>query len=267
MVEEGIVSDGSETPVGAVEAITEDDVSLPAPVVKVEDLVIDYGSVRAVNGISFEVAPGEVLGLLGRNGAGKSSTLRVLSTVAPATEGLVEVAGFDLSRERDAEKARQVIGYCPDVGGVIRSATIREHIGLNLALHNRTHLWNQALELVDRFALTHALDKTAAGFSHGMTRRLSVILAALSSEQLLILDEPFDGVDPVGVETTLELVREAKASGLSVILSTHLQDVLAAGTDRILVAVDGRIVDGGIASEFAGEEGKERYVAALGGTS
>lgn len=230
------------------------------PNVTVKNLVVSYGNdTKAVKDISFDIYPGESVGLLGQNGAGKSSTLKVLSTISPATAGEVSISGYDLNDFADADKARQLIGYCPDVGGVIRSATIREHIGLNLALHNKTHLWNQALELVERFNLIDHLDKTTAGFSHGMTRRLSVILAALSSEKLLILDEPFDGVDPVGVQTTLDLIQEAKDSGLSVIISTHLQDVLVKGCDRILVVVNGKIVDSGNSSEFVGEQGKNRY--------
>lgn len=234
-------------------------IEVEKPIVDINNLVIDYGTLRAVDGITLQVYPGESVGLLGRNGAGKSSTLRVLSTSIPFTSGSISVDGLLLDDDREREMARHIIGYCPDVGGIIRTATIREHIGLTLALHGRVHLWNQALELVDRFNLTDHIDKTAAGLSHGMTRRLSVILATLSSQRLLILDEPFDGVDPTGVETALDLVEEAKESGLAVIISTHLQDILARGCDRILILFEGKIVDQGPSEEFEGAAGKERY--------
>jgi ABC-2 type transport system ATP-binding protein len=233
------------------------------PMIQVSDLVVEYGSFRAVDAISFDVAPGEVVGFLGNNGAGKSTTLRTLATVAPATSGDITIAGYNFNKERDVEKARNVIGYCPDVGGVVRSATIREHINLVLSLHNKKHLWDHAMALVENFQLANEIDNPASGFSKGMTRRLSVILAALSSEKVMILDEPFDGVDPLGDETSLNLIRDAKEAGLSIVLSTHLQDVLATACDRVLVMSHGNIVDQGTSEEFSGDIGKKRYWTSL----
>lgn len=229
------------------------------PVVQVRDLVITYGKNVAVDGLDLDVYAGESVGLLGDNGAGKSSTMKALATVNPATSGSIFIAGNDLADVRDAEKARNIIGYCPDVGGLIRSATIREHIGLSLRLHHKEYLWDQALKLVDRFNLTRVLDQPTSGFSHGMSRRLSVILAAISSDKLLILDEPFDGVDPIGVDTTISLIEDAKAAGVAIVLSTHLQNVLVRATDRIVVVIRGKVVDSGPSSDFEGEAGVLRY--------
>jgi ABC-type multidrug transport system fused ATPase/permease subunit len=96
--------------------------------VRTGQVVTANGQVTAVNGITFEVQPGQVLGLLGGNGAGKSSTLRAIAAVNPPTSGTVCVAGFDLTDPRQVDKARQVTGFCPDVGGLIQAATPREHI-------------------------------------------------------------------------------------------------------------------------------------------
>jgi ABC-2 type transport system ATP-binding protein len=170
--------------------------------VRITDLTIRYGEVVAVDRVTLVVAPGQVMGLLGGNGAGKSSTLRAVAGVNPPTSGEVVVAGFNLADPRQVEKARQAVGYCPDLGGLIPAATPREHIAATLAFRGLTHLWPQAYELLDRFELAGALDRLTGGFSHGMARRLSVVLAALTAEQVLILDEPFDGVDPQGSDAT-----------------------------------------------------------------
>lgn len=232
-------------------------------VIEVRDLVIRYGEVTAVNGLHLTVEPGEVLGLLGGNGAGKSSTLRAIAGVNPPSGGTLLVAGHDMADPRAVEKARQAVGYCPDVGGLLRQATVREHIGLALALRGTTHLWPQALELVEQFDLLPVLDRVTSGFSHGMCRRLSVLLAALTAEHVLILDEPFDGVDPLGVDATLAAVAHAKAAGLGVLISTHLIDLIVEACDRVAVMVGGRTVDSDVAAAFAGTAGKERYTAHL----
>lgn len=228
-------------------------------VVSVRNLVIRYGDFTAVDDISFEVSRGKVLGILGSNGAGKSSTLRVLAGVIPPFSGNVLINGIDVTAPDKVDKAREIIGYCPDVGGLIKTATIREHIGITLSLHRKLHLWNQALELVDRFDLMDFLDKPTGGFSHGMSRRLSVILAALSAQDVLILDEPFDGVDPNGVNTTIDIINEATSSGLGVILSTHLQTLLTRASDTIAIMSGGKILEGGDAQLFAGAEGETLY--------
>jgi len=229
----------------------------------VKNLVIKYGNKVAVDDVSFNIFGGEALGVLGDNGAGKSSTMRALGVVNPPTAGTIVTHGFNLSDIRGAEAARTVTGYCPDVGGLVRSATTREHIGLSLHLHRKTDMWDSALELVDRLGLSHVLDEPTSGFSHGMSRRLSVVLAALSSERLMILDEPFDGVDPLGVDATINIINEAKQSGLGVILSTHLQDVLVRATDRVIVMAGGKIIDGGPSEDFIGTTGVTRYLNAL----
>ena len=232
-------------------------------VIEVRDLTIRYGDVAAVSGLNLTVQAGEVLGLLGGNGAGKSSTLRAIAGVNPPTSGLLAVGGHDMSDPRAVEKARAVVGYCPDVGGLLRQATVREHIGLALALHGQTRMWPQALELVEQFDLTHVFDRVTAGFSHGMCRRLSVLLAVLTAKQVLILDEPFDGVDPLGVDATITAVNLARQAGLGVLISTHLLDVLVEPCDRIVVMGHGRIVADDDPQAFAGVDGKARYADLL----
>jgi ABC-2 type transport system ATP-binding protein len=234
-------------------------------VVELKDLVIAYsnGQVIAVNGINLHVGAGEVLGLLGGNGAGKTSTMRAIASIVPPTSGQILVANNDLSIPREAEIARKILGYCPDTAGVIRQGTVREHVGIALYFHDRLNDWPAALELVEKFNLTSVLDRETAGFSHGMSRRLSVLLAALTAEKVLILDEPFDGVDPLGVEATQEVISAAKKAGLGVIISTHMIDLLSGVSDRVNVMFNGKVVDEAAGDLFQGDEGRNRYSSSL----
>lgn len=229
--------------------------------IKVENLVISYNAKRepAVNGASFTIPSGQIFGLLGSNGAGKTSTMRAIAGVIPATSGSIYVSGYNMKIASEADFARARLGYCPDTAGLIRQATIREHIGLTLGLRDQLSAWPYAMELVQKFNLESFLDNETTGFSHGMSRRLSVILAILGAKDVLILDEPFDGVDPLGVEVTLNLIKMAKESGLAVIVSTHLLSVLSGISDRICVMISGKIVDDVDAVYFQGDAGSNRY--------
>ena len=131
-----------------------------------------------------------------RNGAGKSTTLRVLGGVLPPSRGSVSVAGVDAVAE--PRRAREVVGYCPDVGGLIPRATPWEHLQLASRLRGMAPGWEaRAHDLLGRFDLAVASDRVTAGFSHGMGRRLSVLLAAYHAPAVRVLDEPFDGVAPL----------------------------------------------------------------------
>lgn len=233
------------------------------PTVDVANLTIQYGNVPAVTDVTFTVDPGQVVGLIGGNGAGKSSTLRAIAGVNPPTSGSIHIRGRDLSKIGPAAEAHRVTGYCPDVGGLIPRATIREHLALALAFRGHSAMWPAALELVERFGLMYALDRTVAGFSHGECRRLSVVLAGVASREVLILDEPFDGVDPLGVEATLGLVREASEAGVGVIVSTHLLALLTECVDDVVVMAAGNVVDRGSVDLFKGDDGVKRYAELL----
>lgn len=239
----------------------------PRPIVHASDLHVEYGPVKAVRGVSFEIHPGHVLGVLGGNGAGKSSTLRAVGGVNPPTSGNLTIAGLDMSHPASAEQARALIGYTPDVGGLVRAATVREHIGIALASRGTLREWPAAAKLLHDFELADVVDRDTAGFSHGMSRRLSVLLAALTATRVLILDEPFDGVDPIGVQATMKVIEQAKNAGLAVLVSTHLLSLLTQCSDSIAVMVHGQIHEHAAATEFTGTVGEQRYQSILSGAA
>ena len=232
------------------------------PALLAQGLVVDFGTTRAVDGFELSVGVGTSVALVGRNGAGKSTTMRVLAGVLPPTAGVVRVAGIDAAA--DPSGVRAEVGYCPDVGGLIPRATAWEHLQLAARLRDLRPGWEaRGQELLRRFDLESAADRITSGFSHGMGRRLSVVLAVFHEPRLLLLDEPFDGVDPLGVDATLEVVREARATGTAVLVSTHLLHLAVEACDEAVVLRTGRVVGAAPATELRGEVGRARYRALI----
>jgi ABC-2 type transport system ATP-binding protein len=232
-------------------------------VVEVRSLRVAFGEVIAVDDLELTVRSGASVALVGRNGAGKSTTLRAIAGVVPPSAGDIAVAGVEVAA--DPIGARAKVGYCPDVGGLIPRATPWEHLLLAARLRGLpAGSWERRAEdLLDRFELRDAADRVTAGFSHGMGRRMSVVLAAFVEPDALLLDEPFDGVDPLGVEATMGVIAEARARGAAVIVSTHLLPLAVQACDEVLVLRQGRVVSASPAEEMAGETGAARYRSLL----
>jgi ABC-2 type transport system ATP-binding protein len=230
--------------------------------VEVNALWVRFGPVDAVRGIDLSVPAGTATALLGRNGAGKSTTMRVLAGVIPPTGGVVTVDGMDI--RRDTLGVKRAIGYCPDVGGLVPRATPWEHLQLAARLRRLDRGWeDRAREMLERFDLGAATHRVTAGFSHGMGRRMSVILAAFHRPRVLLLDEPFDGVDPLGVEATMEVIADARAEGSAVLVSTHLRELAVEACQDAIVLRGGQAVAAVAAAEMAGEAGAGAYRALL----
>ncbi len=229
--------------------------------VEVRGLWVRFGAVAAVRGIDLRADAGRATALLGRNGAGKSTTMRVLAGVIPPTEGMVLLDGVDV--RRDPLAAKRLVGYCPDVGGLVPRATPWEHLQLAARLRRLDDWEQRAQDLLERFDLGAAAHRVTSGFSHGMGRRLSVVLAAFHEPSVLLLDEPFDGVDPLGVEATLEVIADARARGAAVLVSTHLRDLAMQACEDALVLRGGSTVAELEAAELVGEEGAGVYRALL----
>ena len=233
----------------------------PPPTVAVHGLSVRFGAVLAVSGVDLVAYGGQATALLGRNGAGKSTTMRVLAGVLPPASGTVLVAGHDVVRDPVAAKRRT--GYCPDVGGLVPRATPWEHLQLAARLR-RLHRWEgRARDLLERFELDAAAHRVTGGFSHGMGRRMSVLLAAFHHPEVLLLDEPFDGVDPRGVEATLAVIDEARSAGACVLVSTHLRDLATQACSAAVVLRGGSRVAMVPADRLAGEAGGRAYRALL----
>jgi len=222
---------------------------------------VRFGEVAAVSGVDLQGHAGQATALLGRNGAGKSTTMRVLAGVVPPTAGEVHVAGFDVHTHTLAVK--RLVGYCPDVGGLVPRATPWEHLQLAARLRRLDDWEARGRDLLERFELGDVAHRITAGFSHGMGRRLSVVLAALHEPEVLLLDEPFDGVDPIGVEATFDIIGDARARGACVLVSTHLRELAIQACGTVLVMRGGARVATMDAADMHGEDGARAYRALL----
>ncbi len=221
------------------------------PAVVVRALHVRFGDVEAVSGIDLLAQAGQASALLGRNGAGKSTTIKVLAGVVPPTSGVVTVNGHDAAS--DALGIKRSVGYCPDVGGLVPRATPWEHLQLSASLRRMTDWESTGRDLLERFGLGDVAHRVVGGFSHGMSRRLSVVLAALHEPAVLLLDEPFDGVDPAGVEATMEVIEDARARGACVLLSTHLRELALQACTSVIVLRGGNRVAEMDAAELTAE--------------
>ena len=225
-------------------------------------LVVRFGRHLAVDDVSLRIERGRSVALIGRNGAGKSTTLRVLGGILPPTSGSVLVDGIDAASDPSA--ARAAVGYCPDVGGLIPRATIWEHLELSATMRGLGSDWrSRAHDLLRDFDLLEAADRITADFSHGMSRRTGVVLAALHRPRVLLLDEPFDGVDPLGVDATMQVIEDLVAQGSTIVISTHLLPLAVQACDRAVVLSNGKVVSDGPSSILTGAMGADTYRSLL----
>ncbi len=213
--------------------------------VRAAGLRLSYGARRALDGVSFEVAAGEIVGLLGPNGAGKTTTLSVLATLRRPDAGDAEVGG--VSTRRDPARVRRLLGLVPQSLAVYPTLTARENLRcfagvLGLGRRRGAEAARCALDSV---GLADRANDVVATFSGGMQRRLNLACALLHRPAVLLLDEPTVGVDPQSRERILDTVRAQAAAGTAVLYSTHLMDEAERLCDQVVLIDHGQVVAAG----------------------
>jgi ABC-2 type transport system ATP-binding protein len=193
----------------------------------VRGIARSYGDHVIVRDVSFAVQPGTMLALLGPNGCGKSTTLKILSGAIAASAGEYSVDGAP----GGSDHARRSTGYVPDTRGIFPRLTGGEHLELAARLHHADDWQERAEQLIERLSLDEVTDLPAGAFSHGQSRRLSLAMALVAKPPLLLVDEPFDGVDPEGVDIITALLVEAREAGAALVLTTHLLDAAVIADD------------------------------------
>ena len=206
-------------------------------VITVRNLTKSYGAAVAVDDLSFDVEEGKVTAFLGPNGAGKTTTIRVLLGLAPADEGEALVLG-EPYRALDRPASR--VGALIDGAGFHPARTARNHLRVLTALNGIAD--RRVEEVLDAVDLTAAADRKVGGFSLGMRRRLGLATALLAEPEILILDEPANGLDPAGIRWLRESLRAFAAGGGTVLVSSHVLAEVAQTADVVVVVNNGKLV-------------------------
>ena len=204
------------------------------------DLTRRFGDFTAVDGITFDVRPGEVFGFLGANGAGKTTAIRMLTGLLAPTAGAASVAGFDVLSQ--AEEVRRRIGYMSQRFSLYEDLTVRENITLYGGIYglSDSRIDQRSRALLDELRLEHAGDDRVAALPLGWKQKLAFSVALLHEPSVVFLDEPTGGVDPVTRRQFWEMIYAAAAGGTTVFVTTHYLDE-AEYCDRVCIMVDGRI--------------------------
>jgi ABC-2 type transport system ATP-binding protein len=206
--------------------------------ITVEDVRFHYGKTRAVDGITFSVSPGEIFGFLGPNGAGKSTTIKMLTGMLQPQDGKISVLGIDLSRKKEEVQGR--IGVCFEEKNLYPELTARENLEFFARLFGiRGFDANEALE---RVGLADRGKERVKTYSKGMRQRLMVARAFINEPDVLFLDEPTDGLDPVSSRAIRAIVKEEARRGAAVVLTTHDMGEADLLSDRVAFINEGKIV-------------------------
>ncbi|MFQ5857134.1 MAG: ABC transporter ATP-binding protein [Anaerolineae bacterium] len=222
------------------------------------DLVIEtnglskrYGDIVAVDALDLAVRRGEIFGLLGPNGSGKTTTILMLLGLTEPTAGSVRVLGFDPARQPLSVKARA--GYMPDEVGFYDELTARENLIYIAKLNglSRDEGYRRIDDALAHMRLSEVADRRVATFSRGMRQRLGVADVLLKQPQLIIMDEPTQGLDPDGAREFLHIIRNLKEEGITILLSSHLLYQVQAVCDRVGLFHRGRMVLEGTVTELA----------------
>ncbi len=215
------------------------------------------GKVVAVDEVSFSARDGQITGLLGPNGAGKTTTLRMLYTLLKPDSGGIQVDGIDPANE--PLKIKRALGVVPDSRGLYDRLTARENIRYYGRLHGlgRATIDKRIDEFVRVLDMSEFIDRKTDGFSQGQRVKVAIARALIHDPRTVLLDEPSNGLDVMTTRALREFLRQLKAQGRCVVLSTHIMQEVAALCDRIVIIAHGRVAAEGTADELLARSGEK----------
>jgi lipopolysaccharide export system ATP-binding protein len=232
-----------------VASLPHDEVPLGESLIQTHGLVKQYGGRRVVNGVDIHVRAGEVVGLLGKNGAGKTTTFYMIVGLVPPTEGQVFMGEEDVTRMPMYRRARRGIGYLPQEESIFRKLSVEENLLAILETLPISEDEREARcdELLRDFGLEKVRENIAVTLSGGEKRRVTIARALVTSPNLLLLDEPFSGVDPMAVHDIQEIILHLKQRGLGVLITDHNVRETLSVVDRAYIIDEGRVLSEGTA--------------------
>ena len=208
---------------------------------KIENLTGGYVNIPVLKNISFQVDDGELVGLIGLNGAGKSTTINEIIGLLTPYEGKISIDGLTLSEQEEAY--RKKIGFIPETPSLYEELTLKEHIETMAMAYDieQEEAMSRAQKLLELFRLEDKLDWFPSHFSKGMKQKVMIICAFVVDPSLFIIDEPFLGLDPVAIADLTKLLAAEKAKGKSILMSTHVLDSAEKMCDRFVILHAGQI--------------------------
>ncbi len=222
---------------------------MPAPIVEVKNLTKRFGEFTAVDGISFDIQPGEILGLLGPNGAGKTTTIQMLLDLVTPTAGSVRMFGLDLAAHR--EEILQQVNFSSTYISMPYSLTVEENLWVVAKLYGKADVRRRIDEVLKKVEMEDSRTKVTRRLSSGQMTRLALAKAFLTEPKVLLLDEPTASLDPDIAHKIRALLKEVRrSSGLSILYTSHNMREMEEMSDRIIFLQKGKIVAQGTAQEI-----------------
>lgn len=222
--------------------------------IAVEGVVKSFGKKHVLNGLNMQVCPGEVYGFLGENGAGKSTTMNIITGLLSADAGSIRINGKEIS-----QMEAHPIGYLPESPEFFPYMTCREYFRyIAAACSFRENPEKRTEEIIGLIGLQDAIDRKIKGFSRGMKQRIGIGCALYSGKDILILDEPTSALDPQGRADVMRIIEQLKEMGKTVILSTHILSDVERVADRVGILHDGKIQMEGRISDLLDEHSEKR---------
>jgi ABC-2 type transport system ATP-binding protein len=218
--------------------------------IAIADLSKTYGSYRAVDRLNLKIDKGEIFGFIGPNGAGKTTTIKMLGGILAPTAGRIFIAGIDLQAEPEAAKHK--IGFIPDRPYLYEKLTGLEFMKFTADIYGVTEnrFREQADALLAQFSLSDWSQELIESYSHGMKQRLIMAAALIHEPEVLIVDEPMVGLDPLAIRMVKELFKRLATEGVTIFMSTHTLKVAEDICDRIGIITRGRLIASGSAADL-----------------
>ena len=226
------------------------------PILKIEDLQVNYGGIEAVKGISFEVQEGQIVTLIGSNGAGKTTTFYMIVGLIKPNEGQIFLEDQEITKEPVYKRAQKGVGYLAQEASVFRRLSVEDNIKAVLQMTNfpKDYQAERLENLIEEFRLTKVRKSLGIQLSGGERRRTEIARAVAINPKFILLDEPFAGVDPIAVEDIQSIVATLKNKNIGVIITDHNVHETLSITDRTYLLFEGRILKAGSAEDLANDE-------------
>lgn len=230
---------------------------------KIENLCKNFGEKKAVDNLSLDIADGEIYGFIGHNGAGKTTTIKACTGILPLDSGEIFVNGVSIKENPILCKSQ--IAYIPDNPDLYEFMTGTQYINFISDIFNVSSLdrTSRTKALAEVFELTNDLDKNIASYSHGMKQKLAIISAWVHEPKLIIMDEPFVGLDPKASHSLKLMMREFCNKGGSIFFSTHVLEVAEKLCDKVAIIKNGKLIAHGTMKDVKGDKSLENVFLEL----